>query len=316
MATLLVGVNKTITWERVARIALIVGAVGLLTGALLASTLPQRPDGDATALAHFDAQYRNTPLHNIRHTPWLNLSGALLAWGLLAHLLHGKDEGGRMKDENGKDEGRRMKDESRHPSSLILHPSLTLILLGLLLAWSGWAWNQTRGWQGELFLEPGVAMPLGVDQRPTVEFSHFLIPPAADGPGRALSLRLLVEGHPYDISEAAPFQDEGWTLTPRWYGATLRSDALTAPLFFGGDGTQRATLRSGGKIEVTVDIESLEYSSHPPLDNLHITHHAILLARFAPGQPLQWAGLLLAALATLLTLAARRYNTLRAIDDA
>ncbi len=266
-------------------VALALGLAGLALGTLLLLRVPQQPDGDATALAHFAARYNSSPLHTVRHAFWWNLSGALFAWGALGRLLA-------------------LPLPPRHPH----HVTRVLFWAGLLLVWGGWAWNQSRGWQGELFLEPGVATPLGVDRSPAIAFERFLVPPAPSGAGRALALRLLVEGHPFDIAEAAPYRGAGWTLTPRWYGATVQAPSLAEPLFFGADGTQSAPLRDGGAARITVDVETLRATSDPPLPGLHVTHHAILRARFAPGQPLLWLGSGIALLGALLSLLAGRYN--------
>ncbi|MBA3533172.1 MAG: hypothetical protein H0T73_14730 [Ardenticatenales bacterium] len=176
------------------------------------------------------------------------------------------------------------------------------------MLWSGWAWNQTRGWQGELFLEPGVTTRLGVDGTPVVTFSHFLIPPAPDGAGRVLALTLLVDGQRHDIAEATPYRGAGWALVPRWYGATVQGEALPAPLFFGASGTQRTILRDGRAITVTLNVDSLRLSTEPAIDGLSATHHAILRARFAPGAPLKGAGMALMGLGLLLSLWKRGYT--------
>jgi hypothetical protein len=319
--------------------ALGIGAAGLLLAWLLFATIPQRPDGDATALAQFDAQYAARAWqHNVRSALWLNLSGALFAWGALDRLLwesrkqkaesriptageRHNAKAQRIKDAKGflgEQHGYTGNDAVLRPSSLIPHPSSRSAFricfwAALLLAWSGWAWNQSRGWQGELFMEPMLAVPLGEDARPTVAFDRFLVPPAPEGEGRALALRLLVDGRAHDIAATSPYQSRGWTIEPQWYGATVAAPDLAAPLFFGGDGTQTATLLDDSRATIIVDVETLETTSDPPLDSLTARHHAILRARFAPGDALLRVGLALAAAALVLALLARRYN--RGIED-
>jgi hypothetical protein len=165
---------------------------------------------------------------------------------------------------------------------------MALFWLSLLIICSGWAWNQTRGWQGELYLEPGVEKLLGVDQKPTIIFERFLLPPAPDGAGRALLLRLLVGGQPYDIAALMPYKGASWTLTPRWYGAILKAKGgyLLQPLFFGASGASEGLLGDGREVKVTVNVEALTVSSIPPLEEVELTHYAILYARFAPGDGL------------------------------
>lgn len=253
---------------RLARWARGVGGVGLALGWLLLVTLPQRPDGDLTTLAFFDARHPASALHRVREALWLNLAGACFAWGVLHACLHTLRRG-------------------RPLRWLFL-----LVQVGLLVTWAGWAWNQTRGWQGELFLESGIAVPLGVDRSPTLTFERFLVPPAPDGQGRSLPLRLGVDGVAHEISATAPYHGAGWSLTPIWYGVTVSGPELATPLFFGGDGTQEAALHAGGRATVTVAAGTLTVTSQPPLA-LNASYHAILRARFAPGEPLHRAGILL-----------------------
>lgn len=245
-------------------LALWLGGLGLLVGLLLQLAIPQQPDGDATALAHFLARHGDAPLYRLRHQLAFNLAGALAAWGALVRLLAARGAARR------------------------------LVWAGLLVAWSGWAWNQSRGWQGELFLEPGVTLPLGVDRAPTVRFERFLVPPAPDGPGRALRLALWVDGGRHTLAEATPYRGQGWTLLPHWYGATVLGPDLAAPLHFGASGSQTGSLRDGRPFSVTLNVEALTLHSEPPGLALQAQHHAILRARFAPGEPLLWLGGLLA----------------------
>lgn len=282
-------------WGWANRAALVAGAVGLLLGWFLVTTVAQRPDGDLTALAQFDARYAGAGWqHHAGDALWLNVAGALFAWGALGELLSSLEA------------TRKTKGEGRRTN---VHVGWVLVWAGVLVAWSGWAWNQSRGWEGELFLEPGSRLKLGEDARPTVAFSRFVVPPAPDGPGRALALRLVVDGKEYEISEGRPYCEEGSTIVPRWYGATVKGPELSEPLFFGGDGTQTATLRDGGTVAVTAEVESLEVSSRPPLDGLRAEHHAILRARFAPGDGLKWMGAMVAAVGLVLALAPGRYNS-------
>lgn len=252
---------------RLARWAWGVGGVGLVVGWLLLVILPQRPDGDLTTLAFFDARYPASPLHRVREAVWLNVAGALFGWGVFHSLLQTLQ---------------------RRP----LRWFFLALPLGLLVAWTGWAWEQTRGWQGDLFLEPGIAVPLGVDRTPTVTFERFLVPPAPDGPGRALPMRLWVDGVAHTLSAMAPYHGASWTLTPIWYGVTVSGPDLATPLFFGEDGRQEANLRTGERVIVTVETATLTVASQPPQD-LDASYHAILRARFAPGEQLQQVGIFL-----------------------
>ncbi len=282
-------------WGWASRAALTAGAMGLLLGWFLLATVAQRPDGDLTALAQFDARYpRAGWQHHARDALWLNVAGVLVAWGALGELLSSLEA------------ARETKDEGRRTNFRV---GWVLVWAGVLVAWSGWAWNQSRGWEGELFLEQRSRLKLGEDARPTVVFSRFVVPPAPDGTGRALALRLVVDGREYEISEEMPYREGGWMIGPRWYGATVKGPELAEPLFFGGDGTQTATLRDGGTAEVTADVESLEVSSRPPLNGLRAEHHAILTARFAPGDGLARVGALVVAVGLVLALALGRYNS-------
>ncbi|MGH2544015.1 MAG: hypothetical protein ACRDIB_14535 [Ardenticatenaceae bacterium] len=292
---------REVSLERLARLSLLLGIVGLLVGALLASIVPQRPDGDVTALARFDAQYDRAALHQIHHAFWWNLSGALVAWGLLERLIRTTCSRTTFPKGRSRWYVLRFTFHERRWA----HP---LLLAGLLIVWSGWAWNQSRGWQGELFLEPGVQSALGVDQNPRLTFGRFLVPPAPDGPGRALALRLIVDGQAHDIAEVSPYRSDGWILQPQWYGVTVESKELTKPLFFGGTGTQTAALRSGERVSVSLDAETLEAHTLPPLSDLEAHYHAILSARFAPGDRLILPGLGMTAAGALLSLPSARYN--------
>ncbi|MBA3533969.1 MAG: hypothetical protein H0T73_18775, partial [Ardenticatenales bacterium] len=82
--------------ERAARVAWWLGLAGLLVGALLVATRPQRPDGDATALRNFAALHRDSALHRARESLWLNVAGALAAWGALHRLFEARRWGWRL----------------------------------------------------------------------------------------------------------------------------------------------------------------------------------------------------------------------------
>ena len=269
--------------NRAAYWALLLGIGGLLLGYGLIYYCPQQPDGDITALTQFETKYGSHVGHHINNAFWLNLSGGLFAWGALGYFL------------------RQLRvlielPVSRHLSfslRAIRQWALLLMWGGVLVMWSGWAWNQTRGWQGTLFLEAGSATPLGEDGRPIVTFERFLIPPAADGAGRALSLQLLINQTRHEISEATPYHGAGWTLKPHWYGVTVKSDLLPQALFFGKPGTIQALLKEGSAVAVTVNTTPLTAKSTPPLPDLHVAYHAIIQARFAPGLPLQQIGALI-----------------------
>jgi hypothetical protein len=255
------------------------------------ATVPQRPDGDATALLRFDIHYDGSSApHQVRSMFWYNLAGALFAWGLLDRLWWSASAVVRRRLRGAGSWG------------------VLLLWAGLLVMWGGWAWNQSRGWQGELYLEPGAPLALGVDRTPEVAFSHFLIPPAAEGTGRALALRLLVDGEAHDVSEAEPYRRAGWTVRPLWFGATVQSRAFAEPVSLGGSGSQRVALRWGGHTTVEVDVETLEARSTIPLADMKVTRHAILTACFAPGDPLQRSGAAMLALGALLSMGRMRYN--------
>jgi len=279
--------------NRAAYWALLLGIGGLLVGYLLIYFFPQQPDGDITTLTQFEIQYGNHPLHHIHDAFWLNLSGALFAWGTLAYFLRQFIALIQLPF-------------SRHLSLRAIRQWAVLVMWGgVLVMWSGWAWNQTRGWQGTLFLEAGLATPLGIDRRPIVTFERFLIPPTPDGAGRALSLLLFVNQERHQISEAHPYRGAGWTLKPHWYGVTVKSREWAQPLFFGKSGTIQALLKDGSSVTVTVNTTPLTANSAPPLHDLHVAYHAIVLARFAPGIPLQKIGTLI-VLSGVLGLAIRR----------
>lgn len=271
--------------NRAAYWALLLGIGGLLLGYGLIYGFPQQPDGDITALTQFEIQHGSHAGHHVHNAFWLNLSGALFAWGALGYFLRQFIIVIKLPF-------------SRQLSFLfslraIRQWALLLMWAGVLVMWSGWAWNQTRGWQGTLFLEAGLATPLGEDRRPIVTFERFLIPPAADGAGRALSLQLLINQTRHEISEATPYRGAGWTLKPHWYGVTVKSNTLPQPLFFGKPGTIQALLKEGSTVAVTVNTTPLSAKSIPPLPDLHVAYHAIIQARFAPGLPLQQIGALI-----------------------
>ena len=242
-----------------------------LGGALLSQRIPQRPDGDLTAISLFVAAHGDSSWHTLRNAWWLNGAGAALIAALLATLLRQTERWG----------GRE------------------LLTLAVLLGLSGWLWQQTRGWDGTLYLEPDQPVALGVDGRPTVTFEGFSLPPAASGEGRALSMRLTVEEQNVSMADGTPLRFEGWTLEPRWFGATVEAPELPSPLFFGESGSRRVALTDGRTVELTVDIETLAVESMPPLDRIATHHHAIVAARFVPAAWLQWLALLLGAAGAL-----------------
>lgn len=257
-------------------LALWLGAGGVLIGYLLMMLFPQRPDGDLSAIALFEATYQPVWWHQIQETFVFHLVGALLAWGLLDRMLQHLVA------------CQTLFILPRNKRLKIIVP--LLFWAATLLIWSGWAWNQSRGWDGYFYLEPDTPALLGPDQEPTIQFERFLLPPAASGIGRTLSLRLLVNNTPHDISVAQPYHDASWRLTPDWYGVIVSSDELTTPLYFGLSESQQGTLQNGASVLVTVNIESVEVTSMPALAEVAITHYAILAASFMPGRGIQYVG--------------------------
>lgn len=255
----------------------------LVASLLLPSLVPQRPDGDATAVAAFDEVVRGRfgawapilsalGLLDLRHAVWPNLAGVVVAlWGLDAlfrMLLPGPS--GRPR----------------------LNAARLLFVAGLLLALVGWGWERSRGWWGELFLAPETVAPLGPDAKPAIEFVRFDIPPTPAGAGRALVMTVRLDGEIYQINATRPLRVGGWTVQPHWFGAVIRfPDA--PPLFFGASGTQ-STLVDGRTLTVTVDVTTLRTTVVPPRPH-EVSHYAILRARYAPGAGLRLSGLTLMA---------------------
>ncbi|MCZ7571154.1 MAG: hypothetical protein M5U01_21620 [Ardenticatenaceae bacterium] len=267
---------------------LVLALLLLLASWLLPLGLPQRPDADRTAVAAFDAAAqarfgRWLPVVaalgvlDLRHAVWPNLAGVLLTLWALEILL-----------------------------TLLTtqHSALgtAIFALGLLVALSGWGWERSRGWWGELSLTPETVAPLGPDGRPVLAFERFDQRPAPAGPGRALAMTICLDGRPVETSARAPLHADGWTIQPHWYGALTRfADGTT--LFFGLNGTQSA-LVGGEPVTVTLDITTLQATVIPPQPH-EVVRFAVIRARYAPGSRLRLAGLGLIAIAAVLT-AARR----------
>lgn len=226
-----------------ARLALIVGGLLWLVGWGLLLTFPQLPDGDSTARQQFIQWYGTAWNHQIRHAWWWNFGGALLAWGWVGFLFG---------------DGRKR----------------LLAIMGLLLV-GAWGYSQTIGWQGDLFLAPHTPTRLA-DSQTLVTFEQFTFPPAPDGAGRALKMDLLVNGNRYEISEAAPYRGNGWTVRPKWYGAVLTHPLLEEPLYIGATGTTNVRLRDGQALSVMVNVETLSVTSDPPLTDWSIDYYAIV----------------------------------------
>ncbi len=226
-----------------ARLALIVGGIVWAVGWGLLFTYPQFPDGDSTAQQQFVNWYGSGWQHQIRHAWWWNLGGALLAWGLIRLLF---SRGG-----------------------VRLFAATGLVLLG----W--WGYGQTMGWQGKLFLAPEAPTRLA-DSQTYITFEQFVIPPAPDGVGRALQMRLLVNGEPVEISEATPYRGNGWTVRPEWYGAVVSHPHLDDPLYIGASGTAIIRLRDGREVVLEVNVETLSITSTPSLPDWTIDYYAIV----------------------------------------
>lgn len=275
--------------RRAARRILLPALTLLLAGTLLALWLPQRPDGDLTAIAQFDARVGDGLLHRLRMSFLLNLAGALVGW---AALVEGLAVVARGRPRTWAEAAR------------------WALWGGLLLALVGWGWNRSRGWEGELFLAPGDRVPVGPEQRPLLRFERFTLPPAPDGPGRALQMVLTVDDRSWQVSEALPYRGQGWTFAPRWYGALVSAPALRAPIYFGASGIQTVTRRDGREATVEVDLDRLAYRVEPPLPEgpPRVEYYAILRARFAPGTGLLRLGLGVALGGALLLTVARTYN--------
>lgn len=253
----------------------------LMVGHAAATELPQRPDGDRTALQEFWVRAQTMPWFNdvglldVRHQFWYTAAGALLALWIVDDML------------------RRWPVRSRRAWGGIV------LALGGLLWLAGWGWTQTTGWQGQLFLPPHHTVGLGPAQIPTVAFSEFVVPPAPDGPGRSLTMRVQVNGEPTTMSEQRPITVQGWHLRPRWYGGVV-----TLPdgrsLYFGGDGTQTAVV-GGEAVQITLDVETLRVETVPSVP-ASVERYAIIAARFDPGAPIRRLGLIVVLLGSVLSL--------------
>ncbi len=240
--------------NRWTRRALLIGAIGWGIGGAVVLAFPQFPDGDSTAQAQFVAWYGTAWQYYVRSSWLWNLAGAVFAWGVVgAGLTAWRTRAWRR----------------------------AVVAAVSLLLWGGWAVNQTIGWQGELFLTPDGAVPLS-DSQTVIAFDHFLIPPAPDGAGRALQMRLTVNGQPYTIDQSTPYRGNGWSVTPRWYGAVVTHPLRDEPLYIGGSGTQEIALNDGQRVKLTIRVETLELSSEPRVDGWTIRHYAIVGATYAP----------------------------------
>lgn len=234
----------------------------LAAGHIAAATLPQRPDGDHTAVREFETVAQTMPqaagvgLLDMRHQFWYTAAGALLAVWLLDVALR------------------------RLPARTWRTRSEMVLALGGLLWLAGWGWTQTTGWQGHLFVPPHHTVGVGPAQIPTVVFKQFTIPPAPDGPGRSLTMQVQVNGEPATISEQNPLHVQGWVLRPRWYGGIVRFSDETQ-LYFGGDGTQTTTV-DGETVRVTLDVETLDVEIVSPMPAT-VDRYAVLAATFDPG---------------------------------
>lgn len=240
----------------------------LAVGSLAAQYLPQRPDGDGTAVAEFQTTVQQFPLAaqlgllDVRHQFWYTLAGALLAVWLLDRMLR------------------------RWPGSASTRPRWSELLLyaGGLLWLAGWGWTQTTGWQDHLFVPPAHTVGLGPAHTPTLTFEEFLVPPAPDGPGRSLTMRVRVNDEPVTVSEQNPLFVQGWVIHPRWYGGLVRLPTGDA-IYFGGDGTRTIAL-DGQDVTITVDVETLAVRTEPQID-AEAERYAIITAHFDPGAPLR-----------------------------
>lgn len=229
-----------------ARLALIVGGILWAVGWGLFFAFPQFPDGDSTAQQQFVNWYGLGWHNQIRQAWWWNLSGAVLAWGLIGLLFSGK----------------------------VIH--LFAVMALVMVGW--WGYGQTIGWQGDLFLAPHMPTRLA-DSQTMITFEQFVIPPAPDGAGRALQMRLLVNGQPIEISEATPYRGNGWTVRPKWYGAVVSHPLLDEPLYIGASGITTTHLRDGREVALDVNIETLSITSTPPLPDWTIDYYAIVTAQ-------------------------------------
>jgi len=240
----------------------------LALGGGAAHLWPQRPDGDATALAEYQSVRARHPvadalgLLDVRRAFWYNVAGAGLAVWLLDRLLAGRP---RSWQEWGN----------------------TLARAGGLVWLAGWGWTQTVGWQGDLFLAPGQRAWVGEVAPLSVQFVEFVVPPAPAGPGRALHMALAVNNVPVEISTRRPYRQGGWTLVPRWYGGMVELGGT--PLYFGASGTRVAELPDGRTVTVTLELERLRARTAPPVP-AQATWYAIVRARYDPGHRLRLVG--------------------------
>lgn len=241
--------------------------------------LPQRPDGDHTAVREFKVVAQSMPraagigLLDVQHQFWYTAAGALLAVWLLDFV------------------SRRM------PARTWRERSEVVLALGSVLWLAGWGWTQTTGWQGQLFLPPHHTVGVGSAQVPMVTFTEFAIPPAPNGPGRSLIMRVQVNGGPATISEQTPIHVQGWILRPRWYGGIVTLSDGTR-LYFGGDDTQTATV-DGERVQITLDVETLDVETMPPVPAI-VDRYAIIAATFDPGARVRRLGLIVVLLGSVL----------------
>lgn len=277
-------------------------AVLLLAGSLLLPLVfPQRPDADATAIAAFEATSqarfgRYLPLVtalgflDVRHAAWPNLAGAVVALWTLDRLITAFTT-------------RPTSHREQLPSAIAMRtdalraslPSI-LALLGLLVALTGWGWERSRGWWGELYLAPGTSTALGPDSQPMLLLAGFVRPPAAHGPGRALEVTIRLDGRVARASEPAPLRHAGWVVQPRWYGGLVELAGEPA-LFFGESGS-RSVVVAGTPTSVTLAVDTLE-AAVTPQHSYRTGHYAVIRARYAPGARLRILGLVVLAGATL-----------------
>ena len=251
---------------------LVLCVAALVFGSLAVRYWPQRPDGDATALAEFSGKLVEHPtaarlgLLDVRRAFWYNLAGAVLAVWALNELL-------------------------ATPLRLDRSSLARAALLSSGLLWlTGWGWTQSTGWWGDLFLAPGQSGLAGTSGDLEVTFQEFLVPPAPSGPGRALSMRVAVNGKPVEIAVRRPYRQGGWRVEPHWYGGVVQL-AGAPPLYFGRSESQATVLPDGRRIVVTLDMETLTVSTAPPVP-VTVIWFAVVRAAYDPGRPLRQVGLL------------------------